>query len=86
MEIALHRHVEDLVGQYDGLIAADVLERQKTEGSLVFEGYKALEDRYREALETSHYTKIYEMVKANPLPAISPKFINRFLQATVGFE
>lgn len=86
-EIGLYRNMEDIVRQYDGLICADIVARQKTE---VSPKYYALLRQLEEAMEKNHFQYIH---RADPfvhfpleVPVLSPAEINEFLQGAVCLE
>ncbi|HII15425.1 MAG TPA: hypothetical protein HA362_03860 [Nanoarchaeota archaeon] len=84
--VALHRNVEDIVGQYEGLVSADAAERQRTEGELLFAGLDELMGKYEDDLGINKRDRRDETFERLNLPALTPYQISSFLEATSRYE
>lgn len=86
MITALHRNRDDVIGQYEGLISADAVEKQKAEGNL-FAGLEDVLKLYEKALwgcMSMHNNEV--SFPGIEFPALEPEEINRFLLATIPYE
>lgn len=86
MEIALRRNVEDILHGYEGLIRADVVERQKAEKRIVFTGIGPILEKYAECIRQHSYFDAYTIFLRGVAPVLTPVQINNFLQETIAYE
>ncbi|HII15423.1 MAG TPA: hypothetical protein HA362_03850 [Nanoarchaeota archaeon] len=90
MELALHKNMETIVGQYEGLIAADIVERQATENVSLFAGMDELMQQYESMFSIKGMYKlkhkIKHKIKDKVSIALTPEQIAIFLSATRQYE
>lgn len=85
--VALHRNVEDVVKQYEGLVSADAAERQRTEGNIIFNGMEHLLKTYAECIVgRKTIMDVERILRDAELPILTPEQINAFLQETIAYE
>ena len=85
--VALHRHVDDVVKQYDALVSADAAEKQKVEGNIVFPGMEALLKVYTKCLNPKNTIMDTERILDDAgIPILTPEQINLFLQEAINYD
>ncbi|MFH1637424.1 MAG: hypothetical protein ABIB71_03295 [Candidatus Woesearchaeota archaeon] len=83
--IHLNKHVDDIFSGYSKLETPEERKEHKVEGSLMFEGFEELVRQYEEILATKEWDNLQKLLAKNRI-ILEPEEINRFLQATIGYE
>ncbi|HII15426.1 MAG TPA: hypothetical protein HA362_03865 [Nanoarchaeota archaeon] len=86
--VGLHRNMDDIVRQYEGLVSADAAERQRTEGSLVSGEVDKVLQIYEDCLAKCPHNYIIGqgVFNGKELPVLAPEEISRVHLLTMEHE